>query len=76
MIGSGVSVQLCPEQLESRASFGSSLAGSVCNSDKDVRYWTLYFGKRMTIVRNPKDELKSGTLHAMCKQLGIKKEEL
>jgi mRNA interferase HicA len=32
---------------------------------------TLYFGDRLTIVRNPKDELKTGTLHAMCKQLGI-----
>ncbi|HEX4267475.1 MAG TPA: type II toxin-antitoxin system HicA family toxin [Steroidobacteraceae bacterium] len=28
---------------------------------------TLYLGNRMTIVRNPKDELKTGTLHAMCK---------
>jgi mRNA interferase HicA len=37
---------------------------------------TLYFGKRMTIVRNPKDELKTGTLHAMCKQLAIKKGDL
>ena len=32
---------------------------------------TLYFGARLTVVRNPKDELKSGTLHAMLKQLGI-----
>jgi len=30
----------------------------------------------MTIIRNPKDELKTGTLHAMCKQLGIEKGEL
>lgn len=37
---------------------------------------TLYFGDRLTVVRNPKDELKSGTLHAMCKQLGIAKSEL
>jgi mRNA interferase HicA len=37
---------------------------------------TLYFGDPMTIVRDPKDELKTGTLHAMCKQLGIKKEDL
>lgn len=37
---------------------------------------TLYMGNRMTIVRNPKDELKTGTLHAMCKQLGIRKDEL
>jgi mRNA interferase HicA len=33
-------------------------------------------GDRLTIVRNPKDELKTGTLHAMCKQLGIRKDEL
>ena len=37
---------------------------------------TLYLGGRMTIVRNPKDELKTGTLHAMCKQLGIRKGDL
>jgi len=37
---------------------------------------TLYFGNRITIVRNPKDELKTGTLHAMCKQLGIRKDDL
>jgi mRNA interferase HicA len=37
---------------------------------------TLYFGERITVVRNPKDELKTGTLHAMCKQLGIGKDEL
>lgn len=37
---------------------------------------TLYLGKRLTVVRNPKDELKTGTLHAMCKQLGIAKEDL
>jgi mRNA interferase HicA len=33
---------------------------------------TLYLGEKWTIVRNPKDELKSGTLHAMLKQLGLK----
>ena len=37
---------------------------------------TLYFGDRVTVVRNPKDELKTGTLHAICKQLGIRKDEL
>lgn len=36
---------------------------------------TLYFGSRMTIVCNQKDELKTGTLHAMCKQLGIRKDD-
>jgi mRNA interferase HicA len=28
-------------------------------------------GATLTIVRNPKDELKTGTLHAMLKQLGL-----
>jgi len=32
---------------------------------------TLYLGDKWTVVRNPKDELKKGTLHAMLKQLGI-----
>jgi len=31
----------------------------------------LYFGNKKTTVRNPKDELKKGTLHAMIKQLGL-----
>jgi mRNA interferase HicA len=37
---------------------------------------TLYFGGRRTIVRNLKDELKKGTLHAMLKQLGLKLDDL
>jgi mRNA interferase HicA len=37
---------------------------------------TLYFGTAFTIVRNPKDELKTGTFHAMCSQLGIKPGDL
>jgi len=37
---------------------------------------TLYFGTTFTIVRNPKDELKTGTFHAMCGQLGIKPGDL
>ncbi|MGL5805088.1 MAG: type II toxin-antitoxin system HicA family toxin [Xenococcaceae cyanobacterium] len=37
---------------------------------------TLYFGERFTIVRNPKDELKTGTLNAMLKQLGLKNEDI
>jgi mRNA interferase HicA len=32
---------------------------------------TLYLGTTLTIVRNPRDELKTGTLHAMLKQLGV-----
>ncbi len=37
---------------------------------------TLYYGARRTIVRNPKDELKTGTLHAMLRQLGIGRDEI
>jgi mRNA interferase HicA len=31
----------------------------------------LILGDRRTVVRNPKDELKTGTYHAMLKHLGI-----
>jgi len=37
---------------------------------------TLYLGHHYTVVRNPKDELKTGTLNAMLKQLGLKKEDI
>lgn len=37
---------------------------------------TLYFGSRFTVVRALKDELKTGTLHAMLKQLGLTLEDL
>ena len=37
---------------------------------------TLYFGTAFTVVRNPKDELKTGTLHAMCAQIGIRALDL
>jgi len=37
---------------------------------------TLYYGRAFTVVRNPKDELKTGTLHAMCRQIGIDPKDL
>lgn len=37
---------------------------------------TLYFGDRLAVVRNPKGAIKTGTLHAMCKKLGIRREDL
>jgi len=37
---------------------------------------TLYYGTRKTIVRNPQDELKTGTFNAMLRQLGIDKSEI
>jgi len=37
---------------------------------------TPYFGDRRTVVPDLKRELKTGTLHAMLKQLGLKIDEL
>jgi mRNA interferase HicA len=37
---------------------------------------TLYFDKKFTIIRNPKDELKTGTFNAILKQIGVSKDEL
>lgn len=37
---------------------------------------TLTYGGRVTVVRNPKDELKTGTLHAMLRQLGLTLDDL
>jgi len=36
----------------------------------------LTLGERRTVVRNPKDELKTGTYHAMLKQLGLTESEI
>lgn len=36
---------------------------------------TLYYGQKFTVVRNLKDELKTGTYKAMLKQLEIKEDE-
>lgn len=36
----------------------------------------LILGSNRTVVRNPKDELKKGTLHAMLKQLGLRLEDI
>ena len=36
---------------------------------------TLYYDGKFTVVRNKKDELKTGTLNGMLKQLGIKPED-
>lgn len=37
---------------------------------------TIEYGDRFTIIRNLKDELKTGTYNAILKQLGIRKNEL
>lgn len=36
----------------------------------------LIFGDRRTVVRNPKDELKTGTYHGMLKQLGLAEKDI
>ena len=36
---------------------------------------TLFYGKHFTIIRNPKDELKTGTMQAMLVQLGLSFED-
>ena len=36
----------------------------------------LTLGDMRTVVRNPKDELKTGTYHAMLKQLGLTEHDL
>ena len=37
---------------------------------------TLFYGGNFTIIRNPKDELKTGTMHAMLDQLGLTLDDL
>jgi mRNA interferase HicA len=36
----------------------------------------LTLGNSRTVVRNPKDELKTGTYHAMLKQLGLTEKDM
>lgn len=36
----------------------------------------LIVGDSRTVVRNPKDELKTGTYHAMLKQLGLTERDI
>src|SRR3989338_1195997 len=44
--------------------------------NEQASHSTLEYGDRFTIIRNLKDELKTGTFNAMLKQLGINKKEL
>lgn len=37
---------------------------------------TLYLGSRFTVVKDLKKELGAGLLSDMCKQLGLRKEDL
>lgn len=54
-------------------------AGIVCEWRPDRgkgSHGLLIFGDRRTVVRNPKDELKTGTYHAMLKQLGLTERDI
>jgi mRNA interferase HicA len=37
---------------------------------------TVYLGDRFTVVKDPKKQIGPGLLADMCKQLGIRKEDL
>ncbi len=54
-------------------------AGLVCewraNRGKGS-HGVLILGDRRTVVRNPKDELKTGTYYAMLKQIGLTEQDL
>ncbi len=48
----------------------------ICAERDEGSHRHLYFGERLTVVPDPKGELKKGTLHAMLKQLGLTLDEL
>lgn len=53
--------------------------GVSCSWNPDMgkgSHGVLKFGNGRTTVRNPKDELKTGTYHAMLKQLGLSERDL
>jgi mRNA interferase HicA len=53
--------------------------GVVCSWHPDMgkgSHGVLKLNGIPTIVRNPKDELKTGTYHAMLKQLGLNEKDL
>lgn len=53
--------------------------GVSCSWDPDMgkgSHGVLKFGNERTTVRNPKDELKTGTYHAMLKQLSLTDKEI
>lgn len=54
---------------------GRGVEVSINKSRGKGSHITLYYGEELTVVRNPKDEIKTGTYKAMLKQLGIKEDE-
>ena len=55
---------------------GKGIAVRVDKKRGKGSHQTLYFGKGKTIIRNLRDELKTGTYHAVLKQLGISEKDL
>ncbi len=54
-------------------------AGLVCEWRPDRgkgSHGVLILGDRRTVVRNPKDDLKTGTYYAMLKQIGLTEQDL
>ena len=57
----------------------AKVAGLICEWRADRgkgSHGVLILGDRRTVVRNPKDELKTGTHHAMLKQIGLTEQDL
>ncbi len=52
------------------------LAVQLVSSRGKGGHQTLYLGKAFTVIPSLKNELKTGTLHGMCAQLGIKIKDL
>lgn len=53
--------------------------GLACSWNPDKgrgSHGVLKLGDRRTVIRNLKDELKTGTLHAMLKQLSLNYEDI
>jgi predicted RNA binding protein YcfA (HicA-like mRNA interferase family) len=74
---------------DSRAACGDVSSFAVCASTRvqeasgarGIRlgkgsHGVLVLGNRRTVVRNTRDELKTGTMHAMLRQLGITLDDL
>ena len=76
--GSGQCQSFVPRRSRGRNALGKARRVAVVldASRGNGSHQALYFGSAFTIVRNPKDELKTGTFHAMCSQLGIKPGDL
>lgn len=65
-----------PPQSEKRFRSGTSSRIAGLRNGGAGSHGTLYLGDRFTVVKDLKKELGPGLLADMCKQLGIRKEDL